>query len=159
MPARNNNNEDLNTIIQTLITPLISQLKELDSKVDKLNENYVTRSDLEKMIVSLVPKELYETRHSALIARDVELEQKIKAARFEMDASQQKLHERLESGKQQFEDRQKDMQREFEKQFEKQKETLLSNKDRVWIRWSQAVSAFAMIIAIIEFLSQHIKFN
>jgi hypothetical protein len=50
MPSpRHNDYSDLAVILQSTINPLVSKLSTLEDKVDKLNQDRVTRTDLEKL--------------------------------------------------------------------------------------------------------------
>ena len=148
-------------MIQTMLGPLVSKLQTLEDKVDKLNTDRATRSDIEKlrhdMVSGFVPRDAYEARHSALIERDTQLESRdrelqkihetdIKELREDVEKDLQRIHERLETGKQQLEDR-----------IKQQQEVQLSTKDRTWLRFSQGAGAVSIIIAVLDWLFQHIK--
>lgn len=162
-PPQRNDYSDLAAIMQTAITPLTTKLQAIDDKVNALSQDRVTRSDIEKLraelVGSMVPRDSYEPRHLAMTERLTTLENgireerkdrngEIKAIHDSMELDLQKIHERLESGKAQLEQRIKDQQ-----------DITLSDKDRQWIRWTQIVSIASIVIAILEFVSQHIKIN
>jgi uncharacterized phage infection (PIP) family protein YhgE len=142
---------------------LVSKLQILETKVDALNQDRVTRSDFENLRKdisnSYVPRDTYEARHTALIERDSQLEAQIrdlrkdcetdaKELRGDIEKDQQRVHERLESGKQQIEDR-----------IKQQSEIQLSTKDRFWLRVSQWVGVAGLVAAVLDWIFQHIKFQ
>lgn len=162
-PQRNNDYSDLAALMQSVVTPLTTKLNAIDDKVNALSQDRVTRSDIEKLraelIGTMVPRDAYEPRHLALTERMTTLDAMIREERKErddeikdihdsMELDLQKIHERLESGKAQFEQRLKDQQ-----------DLTLSDKDRQWIRWTQIVSIVSILIAVLEFVSQHVKLN
>jgi Rad3-related DNA helicase len=154
MPIANKSNDysDLAAVLQATINPLVQKLQTLETKVDGLNTDRVTRTDLEKLrseiVGSYVPRDAYEARHTALIDRNLNLENTMRELRKDYESDVQRLHERLESGKIQLETRIKDAQ-----------QSELSAKDRNWIRGSQIMGYLAILLAILDFLLQHIKFN
>lgn len=140
--------------------PMIAKLQTLEDKVDKLSQDRVTRTDIEKLraelVGTMVPRDGYEARHQGLIARDTQIEdmvrelrkdynEDLKEMRAEISDDLQKIHDRLESGKQQIEDRLKQAQ-----------EAQLSVKDRAWIRFSQLIGFAGILIALIDLLWQHV---
>lgn len=148
-------------MVQTTLSPLISKLQTLENKVDNLNQDRATRSDIEKLrhelVSGFVPRDTYEARHSALIERDAQLESQGRELRkdYETDMKElrdviekdlQRIHERLESGKQQLEDR-----------IKQQSEAQLSAKDRNWLRISQWTSVLAIILSVLDWIFQHVK--
>lgn len=154
---------ELATFIQTTLSPVTNKLQTLESKVDALNMDRVTRSDIEKlrseMSTAYVPRDAYEPRHAALIERDAQIENLVREVRRDIEVQMkqlrddtkkesQKIHERLESGKQQIEDR-----------FKEQQEIQLSARDRTWVRWSQVVGYIGMALAILGFIVDHINFH
>lgn len=162
-PPRNNDYNDLAALMQSVVTPLTTKLQAIDDKVNALSQDRVTRSDIEKLrselVGSMVPRDAYEPRHLALVERQTTLEGSIreerkdriddlKAVRNDVEQDLQRVHERLESGKQQIEDR-----------IKEQQDITLSDKDRLWIRWNQAIGFVAVAIALIELIMQHVKFN
>lgn len=151
MPTPRNDYSDLATILQATINPLINKLQVLETKVDGLNQDRVTRTDLEKLRAEItgayVPRDSYEARHSALIDRNLQLENTIRELRKDYESDVQRMHDRLESGKQQFEDR-----------FKQMAETELSAKDRAWLRVNQMLGIASIILVVVDWLSQHIRF-
>lgn len=162
-PQRNSDYSDLAAIMQTAITPLTTKLQAIDDKVNALSQDRVTRSDIEKLraelIGTMVPRDAYEPRHLALTERMTTLDAMIREERKErdeeikdihdsMELDLQKIHERLESGKAQFEQRLKDQQ-----------EMQLSDKDRLWIRWSQLIGFVGIVLAVLDWLTQHVHVN
>jgi hypothetical protein len=162
-PSRNNDYSDLAALMQGIVNPLASKLQVIDDKVNSLSQDRVTRSDIEKLraelIGTMVPRDAYEPRHLALVERQTTLEaairearkehiDEVKAIRDDMEQDLQRVHERLESGKAQIEQRIKDQQ-----------DVTLSDKDRLWIRWNQVVGFVGIAIALIELIMQHVKFN
>lgn len=149
MPSRDYN--EMASIIQTAIGPLMGEVQSLKGKVDGLSVDRVTRTDLEKLrteiIGSYVPRDSYEARHAALIDRNLQLENTIRELRKDYETDVQRVHERLESGKQQLEDRMKE-----------QKDTELSSKDRAWLRFTQILSIASILVVIADWLSQHVRF-
>lgn len=154
---------ELATFIQTTLSPVTNKLQTLENKVDALNMDRVTRSDIEKlrseMSTAYVPRDAYEPRHAALIERDAQLdtnqrelrkdyETDMRTLREDTEKALQKVHDRLESGKQQIEDR-----------FKQQQDVQLSARDRTWVRWSQVVGYIGMALAILGFIFDHISFK
>lgn len=142
---------------------LISKLQVLETKVDALNQDRVTRSDFENLRKeisgSYVPRDTYEARHAALIERDTQLELRmkdiekdyiaeIKEVKDATEKDMQRIHERLESGKQQLEDR-----------IKQQADIQLSHKDRLWLRGSQVIGFVGLAVAVLDWLFQHVKFQ
>lgn len=173
-PPRNNDYSDLAALMQSVVTPLTTKLNAIDDKVNALSQDRATRSDIEKLraelIGTMVPRDAYEPRHLAMTERMTTLDAMIREERKDrnddiekihdsMELDLQKIHERLESGKAQFEQRIKDQQKQIEDQFKDHQETTLSNKDRLWIRWNQLFGVVAVVIALIELIAQHVKFN
>lgn len=140
--------QQINASIKAELSPITSKLGVLEEKVNDLNKDRITRSDLEKMTSNFVQRDAYEARHNQLIERDKDLENDVRELRRDTDAEMQKIHERLESGKQQIEDRIKQAQ-----------DTQLSERDRNWIRMSQVMGALGLLGAILEFFLTHIKFQ
>ena len=151
MPPRNDYSE-LATLIQTTISPLVSKIQIIENKVDLLSQDRVTRTDLEKLrgeiVGSFVDRASYEARHAALLDRNSAIEMSVRELRKDMDADLQKIHDRLESGKQQIEDRIKNIQ-----------EAELSARDRAWLRVSQVIGVVALIVSLLGVLIGHIHFN
>jgi chromosome segregation ATPase len=147
---------DITATIQKSIEPLVSKLEtkvdRLEAKVDAISQDRVTRPDMEKLrselVGTMVPRDAYEPRHAALIARDTDIEQDIRRLESDLRDQLQRLHERLESGKQQIEDR-----------FKQQAEAELSTKDRAWVRGSIISGWVAAAVAIVTLLLEHIRFN
>ena len=176
MSPKSNNSDILEisnimqTIIQSAIGPLSAKIGQLDDKVNALALDRVTRSDIEKLRTELtnttVQKDVYETRHLTLIQRDAQLEESlrnvirdnqetIKNIQAQNYAEMQRMHERLESGKQQFEDRMKDI----EEKIEKSREYEISAKDKIWMRISIIGGSISVFVAIIDFLIGHVHLN
>jgi hypothetical protein len=143
---------DIAAIIRAAIEPLLMEIRDLKVKVDTLSSDRVTRTDLEnvrkEIVGNYVPRDAYEPRHASLVERNAKLEDSLRDFRKEHEEDLLKIHERLESGKQQLEDRMK-----------QQHEVQLNEKDRAWIRLSQASGFFAMALAILSWILQHVKFN
>lgn len=137
--------QQINASIKAELSPITSKLGVLEEKVNDLNKDRVTRTDLEKMTSNFVQRDAYEARHTQLIDRDKQLEDDVRELRRDVEAADQKIHERLESGKQQIEDRIKNAQ-----------ELQLSEKDRNWMRITQVMGALGMIGALFDFIFQHV---
>jgi uncharacterized protein YeeX (DUF496 family) len=75
-------------------------------------------------------------------------EEDIKNMQLRHEAEMQRLHERLESGKKQFEDR-----------IDTIKEAELSTKDRIWVRISIIGGSISVAVAIIDFFIGHVHLN
>lgn len=152
----NSDYSEIAALIQKTLEPLIvninTKVDRLSEKVDELARDHATRSDMEKLRneihVSFVSKDVYETRHANLIARDSFLESEIKRIDAETQVEIQRLYEKLERGKQQVEDG-----------FRDQAKAELSEKDRGWLRASYIGTFIAIVIAILDYISQHIKFQ
>lgn len=139
---------DIVNAVRQEVQPLLTKISALEEKINDLNRDRVTRSDLEKLAMAFVPRDSYEARHAQLIERDKELENDMRELRKDVEASDQKIHDRLESGKQQIEDRIKNAQ-----------EIKLSTQDRYWLRVSQILGAIGLLGALLDFISQHIHFQ
>jgi hypothetical protein len=146
---RNDYNE-IATIIQTAMGPLMGEVQSLKGKVDGLSVDRVTRTDLEKLraeiVGSYVPRDSYEARHAALIDRNTQLENVMRELRKDYESDVQRIHDRLESGKTQLEARIKDVQ-----------EAELSGKDRAWLRFNQALGILSILIVVADWLFQHVR--
>lgn len=143
MPPREYN--DMAAIIQSALSPLVAEVQALKTKVDGLSTDRVTRIDIEKLrseiVGSFVPRESYEPRHNHLIERIALLENMIREFRKEYDADMQRLE-------QNFSDR-----------LKQQQEVHLSTKDRAWLRFTQIGGVVAIVIALVDFLAQHMAFR
>jgi len=142
-----NDYTELQAIIQTIIAPLIEKLRELDTKVDRLSENNVTRGDIEKLSSNFISREYYNTRHDQLIERDLDLEKMIRDMEIKKQLDLQKIYEKIEEHRQQAEAR-----------AQNQHQAQLSQQDRQWIRISQLIGVVAIIITILSFFLQHVRF-
>jgi hypothetical protein len=73
---------DLTALLQTVIAPLVAKIQSLEEKVDKISEGRVVRSDLDalrqELMNTLVPRDSYEPRHTAIIERSAQLETMIR---------------------------------------------------------------------------------
>jgi tetrahydromethanopterin S-methyltransferase subunit G len=155
---------DIVQLIQSAIVPLVSKVEskvdKLDEKVDRIAQEHASRADLEALRrdiqTTYVPRDAYEPRHAALIARDSQLEAALKQVEMSSQAEFQRLHERLESGKQQFEDRFREQKEAQEKQLKEQQNASLSDQDRRWVRGSQIFSFVAVLMALLDFIFQHV---
>jgi hypothetical protein len=121
----------------TLIQQAITRLEE---KVDTLLQDRVTRGDFDKlrteMHATFVPLASYEPRHTALITRDTQIEDRVKAV--EADLKQHK--------------------KETEEAFDNQTNAVIGSEDRKWLRISQIIGFAAAAFAILDMLTQHIRF-
>jgi type VI protein secretion system component VasF len=128
-------------IIQTALVPLTNRMQDM-----------ATRSDIEKLrtelVNTMVPRDSYEPRHVAIIERQTQLENMLREARKEHQEALQKIHERLESGKEQIEQR-----------IDTIKDAELSAKDRAWLRFSQIMSILALLAALLGAFIGHIHFQ
>lgn len=151
MPPRNDYSE-LANLIQATMSPLINKIQTIENKVDILSQDRVTRTDLEKLrgeiVGSFVDRASYEARQAALVDRNAATDMSMRELRKDMDADLQKIHDRLESGKQQIEDRIKNIQ-----------EAELSARDRAWLRVSQVIGIIALIVSLIGAFIGHIHFS
>jgi hypothetical protein len=164
--------------IQTAITPLITKINAIDEKVNELRQDRVTRTEFsaaidnlrKEMFGSFVSKEPYETRHATLINRDNQLEllmrdmrkdyeEELKGFRAQYQQDKDHIHARLESGKQQFEDRMKEIEEMIDKKFDTQQKAVLSARDQFWVRASLFSGFIATLIVLIEFLLAHVHLN
>lgn len=139
---------DVINAVRQEVQPLLTKINALEEKINDLNRDRVTRSDLEKLTMAFVPRDSYEARHAQLIERDKELEVDMRDFRKEHEEENKKIHERLESGKQQIEDRFKQLQ-----------EAKLSDQDRYWLRFSQFLGGLGLLGALLDFLLQHVHFQ
>jgi hypothetical protein len=165
MTPRNKQYSDYSEIaalIKATLDPLVSKVSSVEAKVDRLegkvdvlSQDRATRGDLDKLRQELfstfVPQNFYEARHQALISRAAEIENDVKTLRADVNIQIQHIHDRLESGKQQIENRLKDQQ-----------EAELSSRDRNWVRWTQALGFIAVAITILGLIfdvAQHLSFR
>lgn len=136
----------------TLISDVNKKIERLSDKFEELARDYVTRADIDNLRkeiqTSFVLRAEYEPRHNALISRDSYLESEIKRIDSESQNEFQRLHERLESGKQQIEDR-----------FKQEREVVLNSKDRSWVRVSQILGIVALIVSIVGLLLGHVRLS
>lgn len=127
---------DIATIIQSAIRPV-------SEKVDDLLRDRVTRTDLKELRAEFmngyVPRDVYEARHR-------QIEQDLLQLRKDYEESTQKVHERLESGKQQLEDRMKE-----------QSKAQLSGRDQFWLRVTQVIGIVAVALTAFQFVASHWK--
>lgn len=157
----------ISNLIQGAIGSLVSKLEakvdKLDEKVDLISQSHASRADLEKLRrdiqASYVPRDAYEARHAALIARDAQIEGDLKQLGSETQADFQRFHERLESGKQQIEDRLRLQSEATDKKLNEQKNATLSDQDRRWLRGSQIFGVAAVVIAVLDLIIQHVHFS
>ena len=158
---------EISAIIQAAVHPLIDNMKDLESKVDKLSEDRVTRTDIEKLraelIGSMVPRDGYEARHAALIDRDAQLEAVIRETRRELDERARGFEDRFTHGSEQFErylktidQRIEESRKYFEERVKQQTEAQLSVKDRAWLRWSQVIGFIGVGLAVLAIALQHV---
>lgn len=148
-PHRGSNDySELTTLMQATITPLVTELQIVKNKVDLLNQDRVTRSDLKELSNSFVSRDYYNVAHRQIEESILDVRKDQEALRNEAQQAYQRLHERLESGKQQLEDRMK-----------QQHEAQLSLKDRAWLRFSQVASVVAILASAADILLQHVKFS
>jgi len=170
MPRGNADYSEIVSLIQRTLEPLIANISKVDAKVDRVTDKVdelvrdrVTRSDIEKLRgeiqSSFVLRAEYEPRHATLISRDSYLESEIKRIDTEKENDSKRIHERMESGKQQIEDRFRDMSKEVEEKLKERNQAELSAKDKGWIRVGQIGGIIALIIAIFDFISQHIQLH
>lgn len=143
---------DIVAIIQTAISPLIAKIQSLEEKVDRLNQDRVTRSDVEnlrkELLGTMVPRDSYEPRHAMLIERDTQLELAIRDNRKEVDADLKELEKRIEVNKELIDEK------------IKEKSTAdLSKEDRHWMRLTQIVAYVSLLVAIAEFAVQYVHFG
>lgn len=148
----NSDYSEIASLIQKTLEPLISKVDKLEGKIDLIFSDHVKRSDLENLRKdiqsSFILRAEYEPRHDALISRDTALESGIKRMDAEMQAEFQRLHDRLESGKQQIEDR-----------FKTQEKESVSGKERFWMRAGTIFGILVGLIAIASFILQHFQFR
>lgn len=142
---------DIATIFQTAINPLMEEMRGLKTKVDQLTIDRVTRADVEKLraeiVGSFVPRDSYEPRHAALIERDSQLEALLRELRHDYEVEIEQVNARVDANRQHIDDRLKQVQ-----------DVQLSEKDRAWVRWGQALGAVALFVSILVFVIGHIKF-
>jgi len=137
---------DITAIIQTAITPLISKIQALEDKVDRLGQDRITRSDMEKLTLTFVQRDAYETRHAVLVDQARQIEVDLRELRKMQDEAFIRMREQLETTRKQMEE-----------QLKLQQETALSSKDRAWVRWSITAGWIATAVSIITFLLSHIR--
>lgn len=158
---------EISAIIQAAIHPLVNNLQDLENKVDRLNEDRVTRTDIEKLrtelVGAMVPRDSYEPRHAALVDRDTQLEGMIREGRRELDERVRTFEERFTHGSEQFQQylkaidqRIEESRRYFEERVKQQTEAQLSVKDRAWLRWSQVIGFISVVISLLAIALQHV---
>lgn len=150
-------------LIQSMVNKLETKFDDLDKKVDRLMEDHVTRADIDtlrrEMGASYVQRDLYETRHTAVIARVASVESSLAQLNTNAQGAYQRLHDRLESGKQQIEDRFSIHAQQIDQRFKEQQKDSLSEKDRRWMQWFYVISGFAAIVSVVSLLTGHISFR
>lgn len=157
--------------ISNAISPLTTKIQILDEKVDKLSQDRVVRSDLEKMQnevkASMVPRDTYEYRHASLVERDAQIEATVHNMRRDLEERVKSFETRFDKGSAAFSDYlQKiddklDLYRtqsteQVEKKMKEQSEVHLSQKDRAWVRGTQITSVVigvsGVILALVSLL-------
>lgn len=165
-----NNSVEMNAIIQSTINPLILRMQALEDKVDRLSQDHVTRTDIDKLrselVGSLVPRDSYEPRHASLVERDAQLEGNLREMRRELEEKVKSFEDRLTQGNdsfqhylQMFEKRIDANRLYFEERMKQQVEAQLSVKDRAWVRGSQVIGFVATMLVILELVLQHTHWN
>lgn len=162
--------QEIVALIQSTINPLVAKMTILESKVDQLNQDRVTRSDIENLRKEVtggfVPRDSYEPRHAQLVERDLQLETTIRELRKSYENDIEKLDAKLrEETKNRNETLEKLIQarieytKDFEKKVNESIEKIQVQKDRAWVRISQWAGILAIILSIVQVILQHTKFN
>lgn len=131
---------------------LVSKLQILETKVDALNQDRVTRSDFENLRKdisnSYVPRDAYEARHAVLIERDNQLEMQHKTDLKDLrDYIEKNILLREKAIEQ------------LKKEMDEQQNIQLSAKDRNWLRFYYVISILSFVGAIFDWIFQHVKFQ
>lgn len=155
----------IQSTLQSTLEPLMSKLDakvdRLEVKVDHLSQDRVTRADVEKLrnelLTTMVPRDTYEARHVSLIQRNSDVETRLRKHEDDNQLELQRLHERLESGKQQFEDRFKEHIKQTEEKIKDNQNNQLNDRDRHWVRLSQFFGVIAVIIALLSLVLDHVR--
>jgi DNA repair ATPase RecN len=146
----NSDYSEIASLIQKTLEPLISKVDKLEGKIDLIFSDHVKRSDLESLRKdiqsSFILRAEYEPRHDALIARDSAIESEIKRIDIETQAEFQRLHERLESGKQQIEER-----------FKEETRSRISAAERNWTRIGIVFSVLVALVTFAVFILDHFQ--
>lgn len=158
---------EISAIIRDAIHPIGSQMRTLEEKVDKLSQDRVTRSDVEKLrseMVSLfVPRDSYEPRHAALIDRYTQIEGNIREVRRDLEERVKGFDARFTQGSQsiqqylqgldlKIDSHKKTIEDDVETKFKDHMQTQLSAKDRAWLRGTQILSFVVGGIGLIDII-------
>ena len=138
----------INTSIKTELAPLTAKIEALDLKVGDLYKDRVTRSDLEKMTIVFVTRDVYETRHAQLLERDRDFEADIKEIRNDVAQKEAATQIRIDS-----------VEKNITEKVKEQQTAQLSMQDRSWIRIAQVMGALGLIGAALEFIFGHVHLN
>ena len=153
----------LQSTLEPLMQKLDAKVDRLEIKVDNLHQDRVTKADVEKirneLLTTTVPRDSYEARHASLIQRNSDLEAKLKQAEDRTQTELQRIHDRLESGKDWFEKRFVEHEKKIDDKIKESQNNQLNDKDRHWIRLNQLFCIVAVIIALIGLLLDHVKFQ
>lgn len=105
-------------------------LERLDERLDERTRDLATRQDLEALRREVVTRDLLESQLNLLRAD---------MTRLQTDQANDR--------------------KEIEKQFSENKAEQTSRSERFWIRLSPLIAAIALLLAVIQFLTQHIHFT
>lgn len=166
-----NNSNALDTA--TLLKLLDEMGRPFANKLDRIEEklaNHATKDDLTKLRTEMtdqfnrvdvrltngyVTKDVYESRHSQLVGRDLQLDEAIRAERQERDKDMAEIKAlfreasvQLDAFRQQGELRFQTVEQNVDKKLKENNEAQLSSKDRAWIRGNQIVSWLALAAAV-----------
>lgn len=145
---------EITAIIRDAINPIGVEIQVLKEKVDKLSQDRVTRTDIEKMrtemLTMFIPRDSYEPRHAALIERDSQIESSVREIRRDLDDRVKSFEARFTQGSMAFQEYlqrlenkidtfKKETEDKVDTKLKEQSETELSGKDRAWLRWNQVM--------------------
>lgn len=158
---------EISAIIREAVSPIGQKMQTLEDKVDKLSQDRVTRSDVEKLrseMVSLfVPRDSYEPRHAALIDRYTQIEGNIREVRRDLEERIKAFDSRFTQGSQSFQqylqglelkidNYKKTVEDDVDEKFKDQATTQLSTKDRTWLRSTQITGFVVGGIGLIDII-------
>ncbi|SRR5579875_986168 len=146
----------LATLMQSTINPLISKLQILETKVDSLNQDRVTRTDLEKLrgeiVGGFVDRASYEARHAAVVDRCMALDMAVRELRKDTEDEFKKLIDMGTQSWHRIDAKLDAMDKVIEDKLKEQQQAQLSATDRAWLRATQLASYAAIGLSALDLL-------
>ncbi|MFL5623988.1 MAG: hypothetical protein ACJ788_00140 [Ktedonobacteraceae bacterium] len=172
----------------TLLKLLDDMGRPFGAKLDRIEEklaNGATKDDLvklrdemaeqfnrvdTKMTNGYVSKDVYESRHSQLVSRDMQLDEAIRAERQDRDKDMaevksmfREVNAQLEVSRRQGELRFQTIETNVDTKIKESTNAQLNSKDRAWMRGNQIIALIALVVAIISpfavVLLAHLQFH